>query len=338
MTAKPQSKAQEAELALVQTPVKESHHRITPQIVDTMKSQDTLDPVGRQYLYSAEENNVLPEERFDPIGDFNRSPVEGLVHRYPDRVLLKITDICAVYCRFCFRKEMVGKGKGILSEVQINDIFDYIQKNPNIEEVILSGGDPLTLSNRRLADILNKLSKINHIQTVRFHTRAIVVTPDRINAELIEIFQNFSKTICLVVHVNHANEINDKVKTVFRKLSHSGSLLLSQSVLLKGVNDNVTSLETLFKKLIACGVKPYYLHHPDLAPGTKHFRLSIKTGQKIYTALRHKISGICVPDYVLDIPGGYGKVPLNDSYVTLMAEGHYLIEDSHGQTHHYKDI
>ena len=311
---------------------------LTPQVIDTMRVQDTQDPVGRQYLFSAEENNILNEELIDPIGDFNHSPVEGLVHRYPNRVLLKITDICAVYCRFCFRKEMVGKGKGILDKTQINDAFNYIQKDTNIEEVILSGGDPLTLSNRRLQDIFDRLEKIDHVKIIRFHTRALVVTPERINAELIKLIQTTSKTVCFVLHVNHANEINEAVKFAFQRLSQTGALLLSQSVLLKGVNDAVAPLEDLFKALIGCAVKPYYLHHPDLAPGTKHFRVSIKAGQKIYKALRHKISGICLPEYVLDIPGGFGKIPLNDSYVTHLSEGHYLIEDIHGQKHSYKDL
>lgn len=310
--------------------------KLTQQVRDTILDDDPLsDPVGIQYLPDNREQNILPEEDADPIGDDAHSPVKGLVHRYPDRVLLKVTDTCAVYCRFCFRKEMVGKGEGILSPDEMTVALDYVQKNPQIREVILTGGDPLTLSNRRLGGLLEKLESIPHLDIIRFHTRAPLVQPDRVDDDLISLFGSQKKALYLVLHVNHAQEINDAVKAAIFKLSRSGAVLLSQSVLLKGVNDNPAILEDLFRTLLANRVKPYYLHHPDLAPGTSHLRLTIKEGQDIVKQLRGRVTGLAWPTYALDLPGGYGKMPLTPNYLESLANGNYLIEDYQGSKHAY---
>ncbi len=310
---------------------------ITAQVFETMKSQDLSDPVAKQYLPAPEENIINLKENSDPIGDHTHSPIKGLVHRHPDRALLKITDSCSVYCRFCFRKEMVGKGQGTLKDHEIENILSYIQNNPQIREVILSGGDPLTLSNRRISSLLGKLELIEHLDVIRFHTRAPMVTPDRIDQEFLNIINNYSKAIYIVIHVNHAQEINQKIIPVFKQLSRTRATILSQTVLLKGINDSVNVLENLFRILVKNAVKPYYLHHPDLAQGTGHFRISIAEGQALMKALNGRISGLCLPNYVLDMPGGFGKIPINYSSIKLLEKDKYLIEDIHGQQHIYDD-
>ncbi len=307
--------------------------KLPEQVDHTILSPD--DAVARQYLPDDRENIILPEEDADPIGDNAHSPTKGLVHRYPDRVLLKITDTCAVYCRFCFRKEMVGKGEGVLSPFEIGDALNYIRANPQIREIILSGGDPLTLSNRRLGDVLSALGAIDHLDIIRFHTRAPLVQPSRIDEELVALLRAQTKAIYIVLHVNHPQEIDDNIKAAFQRLSHSGAVLLSQTVLLKDINNEADVLEQLFRTLLANRVKPYYLHHPDMAPGTSHFRLSIKEGQDIMRKLRGRVTGLAYPTYVLDIPGGYGKVPLNASYVEELADSTYKVTDINGHTHAY---
>lgn len=310
--------------------------RLPAQVRRTILSPVPLeDAVGKQYVPDSRENIVTPDEDADPIGDHAHSPVKGIVHRYPDRVLLKITDTCAVYCRFCFRKEMVGKGEGVLSTDELSAALSYVRTHPEIREVILTGGDPLTLSNRRLADLFGELESIPHLDIIRIHSRAPLVQPDRVDEDLTALFLSLKKALYLVLHVNHAQEINDAVKDAFFRLSRSGAVLLSQSVLLKGINDKADILEELFRTLLANRVKPYYLHHPDLAPGTGHFRLSIKEGQDIVKALRGKVTGLAYPTYVLDLPGGYGKMPLTPNYLESLANGTYLVEDYNGKKHQY---
>ena len=310
--------------------------RLPEQVRRTILSPAALDDaVGKQYMPDARENIVAPEENEDPIGDDAHSPVKGIVHRYPDRVLLKITDTCSVYCRFCFRKEMVGKGEGVLSDSDIDAAIEYVCADENIREVILTGGDPLTLSNRRLGELFAKLETIEHLDIIRIHTRAPIVQPARIDDALTSLFASVRKALYVVLHVNHAQEIDTSIEEAFFRLSRSGAVLLSQSVLLKGVNDNADVLEALFRKLLANRVKPYYLHHPDLAPGTGHFRVSIKEGQDIMKALRGKVTGLAYPTYVLDLPGGYGKMPLTPNYLEELTNGAYSIEDYHGEKHLY---
>ena len=310
---------------------------ITKQVLDTIQQNSVKDPVAAQYLKSEQENIISLQEKTDPIGDDIHSPVKGLVHRYPDRVLLKITDVCSVYCRFCFRKEMIAKGQGILKTQELEKALSYIKENRQIHEVILSGGDPLTLSNRRFAELLKKLEEIDHLDVIRIHTRQVMVKPDRIDQDFIQTLRQSSKAVYIVIHVNHAQEINENVLRAFSTLSNSGAVLLSQTVLLKNINNSAKTLAALFKKLIKHSIKPYYLHHLDLAKGTNHFRVSIEEGQKIMKELQGQISGIALPTYVLDIPGGYGKVPVQNSSIETISTNSYLIEDRHGCKHVYKD-
>ena len=307
---------------------------VTDHVLGTIESPD--DPVGKQYLPDTKELQILPAENPDPIGDDVHSPIKGLVHRYPDRVLLKLLHACAVYCRFCFRREMVGQGKGMLRPEEKQEALDYIRAHPDIWEVILTGGDPLVLSARQLEETLNSLCAIEHVKIIRIHTRVPAADPARITEAVCKALQR-DKAIYVVIHINHAQEITPDVKQAFHRLHAAGCVLLSQSVLLKGVNDDSETLATLFRELAALRVKPYYLHHPDLAPGTGHFRLSIRRGQHIMRELLGLVSGLCQPHYMLDIPGGHGKIPIGPSYVMESGPGVYVLNDYGGQAHRYEE-
>jgi lysine 2,3-aminomutase len=297
---------------------------------------DDGDPIARQFVPDPAELRVSPGEREDPIGDSAHSPVEGIVHRYPDRVLLKAVHVCPVYCRFCFRREMVGpRGLGMLTPAELDAALGYIAGREGIWEVILSGGDPLVLSPRRLADIMERLSAIQHVKVVRLHTRVPVVEPDRIDSALIAALGASGKTTYVALHANHPRELTAAARAACKRLTGGGIVMISQSVLLRGVNDDVEVLAGLMRGFVEAGVKPYYLHHPDLAPGTGHFRVSIGEGQALVAALRGKLSGICQPTYVLDIPGGHGKTPLARSMIEDKGAGCYAVSDFRGNVHDY---
>ncbi len=308
---------------------------LTPHILSTMKGSVAIDPVAKQYVPQIEELKNLPQERVDPIGDYAHTPVKGLVHRYPDRVLLKLANVCAVYCRYCFRREMVGPGAEVMNAAEKQNAFDYIRKDKSIWEVILTGGDPLVLSARHLSETLDELCAIEHVQVIRIHTRVPAADPKRITDELCTTLKR-DKAIYVAVHINHAQEITSDVKTALKMLHEAGCVLLSQSVLLKGVNDNAETLEELFRALAALRVKPYYLHHPDLAPGTSHFRLSLREGKALMKKLLGRVSGICQPHYMLDIPGGHGKIPVTSDYIRENGDD-YTVTDFQGNTHNYAD-
>ncbi len=309
---------------------------LTPTVTRLIDPANPADPIARQFVPDAAELTVSPEERADPIGDHAHSPVEGIVHRYPDRVLLKAVHVCPVYCRFCFRREMVGpQGLGTLDGDALDGAFAYISEHKEIWEVILTGGDPLILSPRRLEEILGQLAEIDHVKIVRFHTRIPVVDPSRIDAALIAALKASGKTIYVALHANHPRELTEEARAACARLVDAGIVLISQSVLLKGVNDDPEVLAALMKAFVESRVKPYYLHHPDLAPGTSHFRLTIAEGQAIVAALRGRISGLCQPTYILDIPGGYGKADIGQSSVRELGEGCYSISDYRGGEHIY---
>lgn len=293
-------------------------------------------PVAIQYIPDPRELNTTPEELDDPIGDHTHSPVKGIVHRYPDRVLLKITPLCAVYCRFCFRREMVGEAQDILADSDIDAALNYIRANQEIWEVILTGGDPLILSPRRLKKVLDALDGIDHVRVVRIHSRIPIADPVRVDDEMLAVLAGLRKALYIVLHVNHAEELTSQSRESFKKLRQAGAILLSQSVLLKGVNNEAGILETLFRELICAGVKPYYLHHPDLAKGTSHFRVTLEEGRSLMRDLQGRVSGICLPRYVLDIPGGYGKVPVSHSYLEKSSDDGWMVEDYQGRKHSYK--
>ena len=284
--------------------------RITPHVAGQLSNP----AIARQYIPSTDELIITPEELADPIGDEAHTPVKGITHRYADRVLLKPTHTCAVYCRFCFRRETVGQAEQALSAAEMHTAIAYIANHPEIWEVILSGGDPLVLSDRRLNDIAQSVSAVEHVQILRLHTRVPVAEPSRITPGLLAALKSRLATY-VVVHVNHADEITPDVKRTFALLADSGIPLLSQSVLLRGINDTSEALTKLMRTLVANRVKPYYLHQTDLAKGTGHFSVPIAEGQELMRAMRGPVSGLCQPTYVLDIPGGYGKVPVGPEYL-----------------------
>ncbi len=310
--------------------------RITPHVQSLIKVPDVSNPIYVQYVPSKLELNKTQGELVDPIGDAIHEKVKGVTHRYPDRVLLKPTHTCHVYCRFCFRREKVGKADEALDSAEIKAALDYIRSHPEIWEVILSGGDPLVLSDRRLAKLMDELSKIQHVLVIRIHTRSPVADPSRIGDGLLAALK-VRTAVYVVVHVNHVNEISDDVKLAFAKLTDAGIPLLSQSVLLKGVNNSVETLSTLMRELVALRVKPYYLHHLDKAKGTEHFRCSIVEGQRLMQGLRGRLSGLCLPTYMLDIPGGFGKVPIGPTYLQSDNGSTYHVTDFRGEVHGYLD-
>lgn len=286
---------------------------VTPQVARLIEPGAADDPVARQYLPDMRELARTPEERDDPIGDDARSPLPGLVHRYPDRVLLMPTTACPVYCRFCFRRERVGHGATTMSAGEIDEALAYISARPEIREAILTGGDPMILSPRRLGDLLRRIAAIETVELLRIHSRVPVADPGRIDGPAVAALRQ-RVPVYVAIHCNHPREIDGEAARAIAALADAGVPLLGQTVLLKGVNDDADTLEELFRALVRHRVRPYYLHHPDLAPGTAHFRLSIGEGQALMRTLRGRISGLCQPTYVIDIPGGYGKVPIGPSF------------------------
>ena len=325
---------------------------VTADIAALIDADDPDDPIARQFIPSADELVTQPGENADPIGDRAHSPVAVIVHRYPDRVLFKLVHVCAVYCRFCFRREMVGPGKATaLSQAAYQDAVDYVRAHPKVWEVILTGGDPLMLSPRRLAEIMADLAAIDHVRIIRIHTRVPVADPARVSGEMIATLKVKGATTWVALHANHARELTDKARAACADMIDAGIPLVSQSVLLRGVNDNVAALEALMRAFVECRIKPYYLHHGDLAPGTAHLRTTLAHGQELMRALRGRVSGLCQPDYVLDIPGGHGKSPVGPIYLSQAnslseansfaqtreqdAERRYRIVDYCGEVHLY---
>lgn len=310
---------------------------ITPHMHNLINLEDDNDPIARQFVPSVEELNILPIEKEDPIGDEPFTAVKGIIHRYPDRCLFTPVHVCPVYCRFCFRREKVGSNKG-LTKQELQTAYAYINEHKELWEVILTGGDPLILKPSFIKQIIKELNQIPHIEIIRIHTRVPLVDPKRINQEMIAALKQ-GKTIYVVLHANHPREFTALGRKACAALVDSGMPMLSQSVLLKGVNDNIEILGKLMRCFVQNRIKPYYLHQGDLAKGTQHFRTTIDVGQSLMQQLRGHFSGICQPSYVLDIPGGYGKVPIGPNYLQQeqIANSHkrYKLEDYRGGLHTY---
>jgi lysine 2,3-aminomutase len=305
---------------------------VPPALAALIDPADPADPIARQFVPAADEAYSAPEERADPIGDEAFSPLKGLVHRYPDRVLLKPILVCPVYCRFCFRREAVGDADATLAPADLEAAFAYIAARPQIREIIVTGGDPLMLNPARLTDLVARAAALPQVEVLRFHTRVPVADPDRVTADLVAALKGVAggPAVWVSVHVNHPRELSARCAAALARLADAGLPLLSQSVLLRGVNDDAATLEALFRALIRHRVRPYYLHHPDLARGTSHFRPSLAEGQALMRALRGRLSGIAQPTYVLDIPGGAGKVPVGPDW---LEEGG--VSDPWGGVHAY---
>ena len=306
---------------------------VTPEMAALIDRADPNDPIARQFVPDMRELMATADESTDPIGDARHEVVAGVIHRYPDRVLLKLTHACPVYCRFCFRREMVGpSGEQALTPAKLDAAIAYIAADPNIFEVILTGGDPFILAPRRMADVTRRLNAIAHVQVIRWHTRVPVVDPSRVSAELVAALRATDKAVFVAIHVNHAREFSSDAKAAIARLADAGIPLLGQTVLLKGINDNADTLAELLRACVANRIKPYYLHHADRAPGTSHFRTTIAEGQTLMRALRGGLTGLAQPTYVLDIPGGVAKVPVGPNYVDGAA-----ILDPAGQRHGYAE-
>jgi lysine 2,3-aminomutase len=310
---------------------------VTPTIVGLIDAADPRDPIARQFIPDVAELAARPEEMSDPIGDAAFTPVEGVVHRYPDRVLLKLLHICPVYCRFCFRREIVGPGSPTyLAPKALDAALDYIAGHSEIWEVILTGGDPLTLSPRRLGDIMIRLKAIEHIKIIRVHTRVPSVDPAAIVTPLVDSLRSSGKTVYVALHANHPRELSPETRAACARIIDVGIPMLSQSVLLAGVNDDIDILTALMRGFVETRIKPYYLHQLDLAPGTGHFRVSIEKGRNLMRQLRGRVSGLCQPSYMLDLPGGYGKSPIGPNYVIDTNDKEcFEVSDYQGRSHPY---
>ncbi len=309
---------------------------LTPDVAQLIDPADAADPIARQFVPRPEELDLRPEELVDPIGDEAHSPVEGVVHRYPDRALLKIVHACPVYCRFCFRREMVGPGGEALTGRKLEAALVYLANAPAIREVILTGGDPFVLNARRAGEVTRSLAAIPHVKVIRWHTRVPMVDPARITPDFATALRAEGVATYVAVHANHPREFTEAARTALARLADAGVVLVSQSVLLRGVNDDPQVLGDLMRAFVDNRVMPYRLNHPDLAPGTGHFRLSIAEGQAIVAAMRGHLSGLCQPEYVLDIPGGHGKAPIGRGYLSGGPEG-VVVEDFRGQRHDIVD-
>ncbi len=305
--------------------------RLPKEYADLINWTNPLDPLRLMVIPDPAEAHIAQYELSDPIGDTAREAVPGLIHRYPDRCLLLLTSHCLVHCRFCFRREVVGK----VRPVAFKRIAQYLQAHTEIHEVIFSGGDPATFPAGFIQTLVNELGDIQHITRWRFHTRVPAVEPTAITDEWLSTISKLPGKKIVAIHINHPREITPALSTLIKKMLGLNILLLSQTVLLKGVNDNAETLKELFENLVTTGVKPYYLHHLDQAHGTSHFRISIEEGKKLYRQLRGHLSSVCLPEYVLDLPQGKDKVPV--MWFEETAPGIYRTTSFEGEVVEYID-
>jgi lysine 2,3-aminomutase len=309
--------------------------RIPYYYADLINWKNPKDPLRLMVIPDEREKHPKDYELGDPIGDHAREAVPGLIHRYPDRCLLLLTSYCLVHCRFCFRREVVGK----VRPVQFGRIAKYLETQPHVEEIIFSGGDPFTFPVGFLQTLTTQLSHLDHVQTWRFHTRVPAIDPESVTDQWIEqlaqLGKKFGKKVVIVTHINHPSEVTPQFEVLVRKLLSAECLVLSQTVMLKGANTDRETLMKLFRSLVHTGVKPYYLHHLDQVYGSHHFRISIEEGKKLFSSLRGQLSSICLPEYVLDLPGGKGKVPV--MWFKEAKPKHYTITTFEGEEVLYID-
>ncbi|KRP33943.1 MAG: lysine 2,3-aminomutase [Verrucomicrobia subdivision 6 bacterium BACL9 MAG-120924-bin69] len=310
---------------------------ITPHFFSLIDRNDPDCPIRRQVVPRIEESVTAPDEMLDPCGEDSHMPVPGLVHRYPDRVLLLVTDRCASYCRYCTRSRVVsGAGEQELT-MDLEGAFAYLEKHPEVRDVLLSGGDPLLLSDAKLSAILTRLRQIPSIEFIRIGTRIPIFLPQRITPELVAILKRHHP-LWLSVHSNHPRELTQEVRGALERLADAGIPLGNQSVLLKGVNDRSEVLKELFHKLLLCRVRPYYLYQCDLIAGSAHLRTTIREGQEIMEQLRGHTTGYAVPTYVVDGPGGGGKIPIGPSYIVGMADNRVILKNYKGDVYEYPEV
>lgn len=313
---------------------------ITPHTASLIDFANPEDPLFLMSVPQERELNVTPEDLVDPIGDETKSPVPFLTHRYRDRALIYATFSCSHYCRFCFRRFKTGAATPGPSSKDADIIISYLLAHPEIDEVILTGGDPLTLLDAQIEDWMKRLRAVPNISRIRFHTRVPVNLPSRITDGLVSIFQTFQDAthpIFIVTHFNHPREIAAENIEAISKLVNAGVVVRNQSVLLRGVNDDAATLSNLFKTLTNIRVVPYYLHQLDLARGTNHFRVPIDRGIALMRALQGNVSGIALPRYMLDLPDGHGKIPLSYAYLKSQSTNVWTAECPNGQMIAYRE-
>ena len=308
---------------------------LTPAMAALIDPTDASDPIAAQYLPHAHELDATAQERADPIADARFTPVKGVTHRYPDRALLKPLLACPVYCRFCFRREQVGPAGGLLTEAELDAALDWFEAHPAVREAILTGGDPLMLSPRRLRHITARLAAMPHIGIIRLHSRVPVADPARVTAAMAQALDT-ETALFLCLHANHAREFTDAAREALRRLSRAGVALLGQSVLLRGVNDTPAAMEDLLRTMLAHRVKPYYLHQLDRAPGTARFEVPIAEGRALLESLRGRLTGLAWPTYALDLPDGQGKAPIGPDFATR-TEGGWQVRGPLGGGHFQPD-
>ena len=307
---------------------------ITPYYASLIDPDDLCDPIRAQAVPSVNEMKIFPWEAADPLNEDGTSPVQNIVHRYPDRVVFFVTRYCAVYCRHCTRRRLVGEEDAPISGKEIDAAIEYIRKTPEIRDVLLSGGDPLTLSDERLDAILTPLREIGHVDIIRIGTRAPVTMPMRITPALLSVLKKF-QPIWINTHFNHPKELTGASVKACAEIVDAGIPMGNQSVLLKGVNDNTETMKELVLGLVKARVRPYYLYQCDISEGLQHFRADVRTGIKIIQDLTGYTTGFAVPKYVIDAPGGGGKIPANPEYITSIDDEKVVMRNYLGQIYHY---
>ena len=307
---------------------------ITPYFFNLIDPKDPNCPVRLQMIPRAGETRTAPEELLDPVGEESTMPVEGLVHRYPDRVLFLVTDRCASYCRYCTRSRLVSNAQDYNFHPSFEAGLEYIENHPEVRDVLLSGGDPLLLNDTKLDYLLGRLRAIPHVEFIRIGSRIPVFLPQRINDKFCEVLKKHGP-IWMSIHVNHPKECTEELYQACQRLSFSGTPIGNQSVLLNGVNDNPEIYRSLIHRLLMMRVRPYYLYQCDLITGSSHFRTSVEKGVEIIRALRGNTTGYAIPQFVIDAPGGGGKVPINPDYVEKVTEDEIVLRNYEGRLFRY---
>jgi lysine 2,3-aminomutase len=307
---------------------------ITPYFFNLIDRNDPDCPVRRQVIPRGDEMAVSEEEMLDSLGEDAHSPVPGLVHRYPDRVLFLVTDRCAAYCRYCTRSRLVSNAQDYNFHPEHERALRYIEGHPEVRDVLISGGDPLLLSDRKLDHLLGRLRAIKHVEFIRIGSRIPVFLPQRITPELCELFKKHGP-IWMSIHVNHPRECTRELKDACERLAFAGVPLGNQSVLLRGVNDDADVMKALVHRLLRMRVRPYYLYQMDLITGGSHFKVDVRKGIEIIRALRGHTTGYAVPQYVIDAPGGGGKVPINPEYIERITDDEVVFRNYQGETFRY---
>lgn len=309
---------------------------ITPYYLDLCDPHDPTCPLRRQCIPRIDETLTVPGDLRDPLGEEAHEVAPHLVQRYPDRALLLVTDHCALYCRFCTRSRMVGGGTGARSGRELGPALSWLSKHPRVEEVIISGGDPGLLSSRRIEALLGELAAIPHIGNVRFATRVPVVLPQRVTPDFVRALRAHP-AVWVMTHFNHPRELTTEAKAACAALADGGVPVMNQTVLLRGVNDDATVLEQLFRGLVRTRVRPYYLLQADPVRGSGHFRTPLHQGPLLMEKLQGRVSGIALPRFVVDTPGGRGKVPVTPNYITQRQPGSTTLRTFRGEEVVYQD-